>query len=36
MSVVADDSLSGSHPQMPALRGQYFNVSGVEIKGLGF
>jgi len=34
MGIVMDDASSGSHPQVLALRGQHFNVSGIEVKGL--
>ena len=34
MGIVMDDAPSGSHPQIPALSGQHFNVSGIEVKGL--
>ena len=34
MGIVMDDAPSGSHPQIPALSGQHFNVSGIEVKSL--
>ena len=36
MGVVPNNSPSGSHPEMIALRGENFNVSGVKVKGLLF
>ena len=34
MGVVADDSPPGSHPEMFALRGENFDISGVKVKSL--
>ncbi len=36
IGVITNDSQSSSHPEMPALRGEDFNVSAVEVESLCF
>ena len=36
IGVITNDSQPGSHPEMPTLRGEHFNVFAVEVESLRF